>query len=511
MYIDNICLNIVPTDNSAYTSQNQPVANPDESGSFLAVLSETINEAVCPPEAQPPAPPAYSYTYAESVAANAADFENADTSAVAGANTSLNETAQATANENVSAPPPMDSVPPVIMSAPVESETSYISKYYPIEETEVVGKIVEVRQIINSQDLSGKTDIEKYDYIENRFIDTFGKDFMMARDLYLPSSMFYMIGVEFSDALGRHIQNPEQVNRQRLHGDATAAEIQDKIRSNYSADMTNRDLILMVNQMRNEGVLDIDSVRSLGEAGARKLMDTLATVKKYMRYSTKSSEQGGTAAMSLAERDRNWVAILDKPVNLHQLLATYNVWKQYGKVDIGQDSAPFLVKHMGGVLGSDGMFIIDAPSDGDTAWWERYMNLLLSELDEYNDLIRSRMAMIDGAEASVMGAYQGTGENPGIGENPGVGENAQSGINGEAGESQGVEEAPGAEDSQNAENTGEGTGGEGSGSESSGNEGSGSESSGNEGSGSESSGGEGSGGEGYSGDSSGGEQAGVAA
>jgi hypothetical protein len=430
MYISNVCTNYVTTDYNVYAPQYRPQDNTkEESFGFKDLLTETI--CATAPSYQP---------YTENlinpaVSASETEYANAGASAVNAPvenipayNTPVNNTpvenipVNNTPVENapaVSAPVaanntyPVNSVPPVIKPQET-SETEYISKYYTIPESQVVPKIIEVRQIINSTDMSGKTDIEKYNFIENRFVDAFGKDFMMARNLFLPSSMFYMIGVEFNDTLGRHIENPEQVNRQRLHGNAGSDTIQNNIRNNFPADLTNRDLILMVNQMRSEGVLDANTVRTVGDEGARRIMDTFSVLRNYIRYSTKSNDTGGLGSLSAAERDRRWINLLDKPVNSGQLFNTFNVWKQYGRVDICRNTTSFFVDHMDANLGADGFFIVEGPpSSGDTGWWNTFFDMMFEEFAEYDEMIRDRMNLINVEYSIIAGAGAETGETAG--------------------------------------------------------------------------------------------------
>jgi len=229
---------------------------------------------------------------------------------------------------------------------------------------------------------------------------------MMARNLNLPSSMFYMIGVEYDQTLGRHIGNPEQVNRQRIHGDASTQEIHDKIRDSYPAELTNRDLFLMTNQMRDEGVLDTGSVRNTGPSG--RYMDTLAFIKNYARSSI--MEYNDPRRMSPAERDRLWIANLGKSINIHELQCIYNIWKERGRVEIGQDTAPFLAKYTGGELGADGYFKVNAPSSGDVEFYTNFHNVMFAEFDEYDALITSRMAEIDAAYNLKVGTATAAGD-----------------------------------------------------------------------------------------------------
>jgi hypothetical protein len=320
-----------------------------------------------------------------------------------------------------------------VNTAPVPASTgvSYVNKYYSISETEVVHEIRKIRHVINNADLSGKTDTEKYDWIENRFIDAFGKDFMMARNLSMPSSMFYMIGIEFNATLGRHMDNPEQVNRQRLFGDASAEEIQRKISAKYSDELTNRDLILKVNEMRNAGVLDSESIRSMSDSGIKRLMDTLRLLQNYVRFA--DMRKGGTVGpISLEERDRLWSEILDNRANLKDVQFLHNLFKHRG-INTESDAVQFLINFTGGVLDANGFFIL--PPGGNKNFDEE-IKAILASMDDYDELVRSRMAYIDSEEYVPAGAY-GAVNNPGTDNAPGV--EAGAGID----EGSGAEEVSG--------------------------------------------------------------------
>ena len=58
-----------------------------------------------------------------------------------------------------------------------------ISNHYDMEWHEVKPVLIELQQELNNTNFTGMTDTEIYDYIENRFIEVFGKDFLMAYNL----------------------------------------------------------------------------------------------------------------------------------------------------------------------------------------------------------------------------------------------------------------------------------------------------------------------------------------
>jgi len=407
MYIDNICATYVTTENNTQASQYQPVNAAEESNTFSEILTDSISETT------PPYPVNPGYGAGE-----------------------INES-EGTGNITTC---PMDSIPPVIKSQETPA-TSYLNEYYPITECEVIQSLSNVRHIINNTDMSGKNDIEKYDFIESKFIDKFGSDFMMARNLSLPSSLFYLIGVEFTDTLARHIDNPEAVNRERLYGDKSTDDIQNAIRDKYpnDSDLTNRDLFLMVNEMRNSGVLDSESLRSVGAKNTKRMIDTLSHLRSYIRFSTRD-ENYNITPMSIEERDKKWLSMMSQRVNFEELLYMYNIWKASGKVDLSEDVASFLVKHIGGDLNEDGYFVL--PGGGTDPCYEQMLTLLLNEMDEYDNLVRDRMALIDGTPPTIVIEQPGTDDQPEVSDVPG------------AGDVPGIDDAPGAEENLDADEAG---------------------------------------------------------
>ena len=404
MYIDNICVNYAAADNNVNATQSQPIQSTGEESKFNDILTDIICEL-----------------------------------------TSANQVNEAECPE-INNVYPMDSVPPVIKTQE-SAASSYLSKYYPIPEDEVVQSISNVRHIINNTDLSEKSDIEKYDFIENKFIDTFGNDFLMARDLSFPSTMFYLIGVEFTNTLEKHIDNPEQVNRDRLYGDKSAGAVQDEIRAKYSDDLTNRELILMVNEMRSTGVLDTNSLRSIGAEGTQRAIDTLSLIRNYSRFANRC-ENNKISPMTMEERDRQWLSMLDKRVSTNDLLFMYNVLKNSGMVDMGKDTTAFLINQLGGKLDENGDFIL--PGSGYVNW-DELLGMLMNEMNEYDDFIKDRMALIDGTPPTVVIEQPGTDDQPAVDDIPGTDEIPGAEENLEPGDSSGAEEYSGAGAEENTE------------------------------------------------------------
>ena len=307
---------------------------------------------------------------------------------------------------------PVDAIYPAALAAETKPTGAFnIDNYFPIAETEVISSLRSVRNIINDAELSGKTDIEKFDWIEAQFIELFGEDFMMARNLSLPSSMFYLIGVEFTDTLNRLFDNPGEVNRMRLHGDKSTEEIMNLIREQFPEELSNRDLLLMVNEKRSLGLLDSDSLRTMGEENARNLIDTLGLLKSYIQLSIRQPDEMDTT-FTFEERDRRWIELLSQAASANDMKRMFNAWVMHGK-EVSEEAARFIENVLGGVRGPDGLFIINEDTGGsygefggiftgrfipparEEPDWASLLNLILNGMQEHEDFIRDRMRMID--------------------------------------------------------------------------------------------------------------------
>jgi hypothetical protein len=138
------------------------------------------------------------------------------------------------------------------------------------------------------------------------------------------------------------------------------------------------------------------------------------------------------------------------------LLFSHNLWKQSGRVGMGQDTAPFLVNYVGGTLGEDGLFVFNGPKLSD--WdWENMFSIIMAEMDEYDELIRSRMAEIDAEEypgaLGALGALGTTVTEEGLSteETAGAEENLAVEETAGAEENTGAEESAGAEENLDTE------------------------------------------------------------
>jgi len=360
---------------------------------------------------------------------------------------------------NVESPYETYSPPPIApVTTPEVTGDFDVGSYYPISEEEVIPKLRELRQIIGGTDLTAKTELETYNLIENQFIDAFGKDFLIARELNLPSSMFYIIGVEYANTLSKYIDDPAQVNRTRLYGDAGTEEIQNTIRAKYPETLTNRDLFKMVHEMRDAGVLEIATHTFVGADGTVRQIDMLSLLRSYTRHSTQDSDEL-LSSLSFEERDIRWINIFDSPVNKQFLMLLYNLFASNSRAAVSNSVSSFITNFLGGVQGDDGLFILNpnqgsghvndneldfgheeyfgheehvghgehvdheehvghepehgneqTDGSGEAHDYSALIDMILREKAEYDDLISSRLRMIDEAAPVIEDAEEGSEE-----------------------------------------------------------------------------------------------------
>jgi hypothetical protein len=300
-------------------------------------------------------------------------------------------------------PSPYETYSAASVAAPKTTEVFDISKYYTIPESEVIPKLAQVRNTINNTDLSAKEDIEKYNWIESKFADSFGENFLLARNLNLPSSMFYMISVEYTNILNKHFDDPQQVNRVRLYGDASTDEIKAAIRNKYPNTLSNSDVFAMSYEMQDVGVLENAAQAVTRADGSVRFIDSISLLRHYVRRMTQ--DLNDLNSLTMEERDRLWQNLLNNPVNPQRLFYMYNLWVATGLGEPSEDIKNFLIDYLGGIMGEDGLFILEGRGKG--GYCPNYAEAILREMDEYEAFIASRLRMID--NVVLPGPPPGTG------------------------------------------------------------------------------------------------------
>jgi hypothetical protein len=277
-----------------------------------------------------------------------------------------------------------------------------ISDHYKVPLEEVLPTLKQLRQELESKDFHGMTDFEIYEYIENRFIQTFGEDFRMAQHLGLDdpisncpeflnfnnklvigafsgneetSAFFASLDrnnrVEIPEHIQkqmtlqhsynfRHIANTfdyilqghfgdyvggpnftRDVNRARLFGDMSRDEIMDTIRAKYPENLTYRDLALMTGEMYDVGVL-----------GSR-----WGGFGDYAEYNPDGSLK---RMLSQNEHNENIIKNLNLPIRISDLVKGYNYVVQHLRRGESMpqgmlESRDFLIKYLGAVMGPNGL------------------------------------------------------------------------------------------------------------------------------------------------------------
>jgi len=211
--------------------------------------------------------------------------------------------------------------------------------------------------------LSGMTDVEKYDTIENWFIETFGENFMKAyhlgaisddyRDLICENHSigfgkddYWHIGRTFNEILNRNlggVSNVREVNRQRLYGDMSNEEIQDAIRAKFPEKLTNRDLFMMFGEMQSVGVFN-DEFHSNAS--------TSTILHWYRDFSVQILRKDGT----WCGKTIPWESVLNMPVNKQLLFGVYNDVVYVGRCLPSTEARNFLTNFFGGEIGNGGYF-----------------------------------------------------------------------------------------------------------------------------------------------------------
>lgn len=173
--------------------------------------------------------------------------------------------------------------------------------------------------------LAGMSDIEAYNFIEAQFLAVFGDDFMDGHKLNLGGE-WQGVGRNFQAALRFRFGSNESafnaVNRERLFGDKSDAEIKQIIMDKYPRNMTNRDLAMMHEEMRAVGLFDTPHDWFPQTKGG---MTSMYMIRDY------SWEFGP-----------NWADMLDKPVDWNRLLGNQNYWMQTGRHVFCPKSIDFL-------------------------------------------------------------------------------------------------------------------------------------------------------------------------
>ena|GEM_PF-2988960 len=233
-----------------------------------------------------------------------------------------------------------------------------ISNYYQVPVNEVWPKIREVQQAIELADFLGMTDIEIYDWIENKYAEAFGKDFMMAynlggvadpvKDLSTPepgynyvhigSSFYGSVIKQFGSSTTRPSARCVEINRERLFGNMSNREIMDTVRAKYppNSSLTYGDYRRILSELESVGI----RVGGCYDLGHYAKLDSNGKV-----ISSYENELGRIVAR-----------IVNEPLDFSRLFENLNNYIKLGRNEpFEAEYRDFYVKYFGAVVGPGGL------------------------------------------------------------------------------------------------------------------------------------------------------------
>ena len=242
-----------------------------------------------------------------------------------------------------------------------QNEPFNIRNHYTMPPEEVRPLLKQLEDELNTVDFSGMSGVGVYNFIESKFIEVFGDDFMMGFKLLMvvPGNNMYNnpdrpmsnyeyvdIGHSFRDMVSGRVGYGEMlnINRTRLYGDMSNGDIVDAIIAKYPQAMTNRCLALIEGELQSIGI-DFFSVGRLVD----KLIigpDELPWEDNYPSWS---------------EFEERWSKLLDGRAQVQRLAALHNRDLIEARTnpliaEAVMQTKSILVK-LGAVLGPDGLFI----------------------------------------------------------------------------------------------------------------------------------------------------------
>ena len=238
-------------------------------------------------------------------------------------------------------------------------EAFNVRDHYPLPPEGVSPILDKLQEEIRNSHYSGMSNKEIYEFIESKFIDAFGEDFMIGFNLLqiVPGSgmfnnpnremsnyEFVEIGYIFNDLVSDKIGLDEmhKVNRERLYGNKSDMEIVDAIIAKHPQRLTNRCLASITSEMYSVGLPD-----NIG----------------FYKYVDKQFEKYGDNNMSdWSDFEEVWNSLLSKPANVQEMAFMHNgALRDDGKNPFVIRVRDILVK-LGAILGPNGYFL---DPDGD--------------------------------------------------------------------------------------------------------------------------------------------------
>ncbi|MDR2585426.1 MAG: hypothetical protein LBC84_04295, partial [Prevotellaceae bacterium] len=252
-----------------------------------------------------------------------------------------------------------------VFNAPVtirNTEPFSTSNYYDMSPEEVRPLLKQLEEEILSTDFSGMSNLEIYEFIENKFIDTFGEDFMKAHNLLMVvpgSGMFnnsdrpmsnyeYVdIGHSFKDMVSVKIGYAEmlQVNRTRQFGDMSNSEVINAVIANHPQPLTNRSLALIGAELQSVGISD--------DIGFGRYVDALLLRRDELPWNSNYPHWN--------ELEERWNILLDQRADIQHMASLHNAILSDTRPN--PHSLPWVMQtkdilvKLGAKLGPDGLFL----------------------------------------------------------------------------------------------------------------------------------------------------------
>jgi len=236
-----------------------------------------------------------------------------------------------------------------------------IQNHYTMPPEEVKPILEKLEEEIRNTDFSGMSNAQIYGFIENKYIEEFGNEFMMGHHILMvvpgsgmwnnpdrPMSNYeYVdIGFSFKDMVSSELGYMEmlQTNRTRLYGDKSDGEVIDAIIAKYPQGKTNRDLVLIEGELQSVGI----NFHSVG-----RLVDTLIIKSDEMPWDDNYP--------SWSDFEDRWNNIMNARANVQQLAFMHNASLKEARTnplvaESVMQTRDILVK-LGAELGPDGYFL----------------------------------------------------------------------------------------------------------------------------------------------------------
>jgi len=247
-------------------------------------------------------------------------------------------------------------VAPVFNTLPAGAirESFNIQNHYSMPPEDVKPILNQLKKEVDNTDFSGMSNKQVYNWIESKFIEAFGEDFMMGYNLLqiIPGSgalnnpdspvtnhEFVKIGSSFNELVSGKIGFGEmqKINREQLFGNKSDMEIVDAIIAKHPQRLTNRSIALILSE--------IDSVGIRASIGFDTYVNELL------------EKSGGNTLSDWSDYEEVWNSLLNRPANVQELAFPLNMaLERDGKNPNVLRAKDILVK-MGAELGPNGYFL----------------------------------------------------------------------------------------------------------------------------------------------------------